>query len=132
MTWQEHGSNWLLERWMVREQGMPLFGPDPQSLIDPIHPAEIKAASAERLQDWAEWARDESDPDWQLPRSHKAYAVETVCRALYTVEHGELAPKREAVDWAKQTMPEPWRGLIHRSQAWRRDWTIDTRLITKA
>ena len=129
LGWQEHGTNWLMERWMVREHGIPLFGPDPETLIDPINPAEIKAAAVERLQDWAVWAEDESDPDWQLPRSHKAYAVETICRGLYTVGHGRLVSKHEAVNWALKAIPKPWRDLVNRSRAWRRDSTLDPSLI---
>jgi predicted nucleotidyltransferase len=34
----EHRANFVLERWVVRERGVALLGPDPKTLIDPISP----------------------------------------------------------------------------------------------
>src|SRR5688572_4941641 len=83
LAWSEHRDNWILERWTVRERGVVLLGPDPATLIDAITPAELHAAVGARLRDWADWADQLDDPDWLLPRAHKAYVVETMCRALY-------------------------------------------------
>jgi hypothetical protein len=129
LAWTEHGANWILERWAVYERGIALLGPDPKSLIDPIPPAEIKHAVRARLPDWAEWARQPDDPDWRLPLSHKAYVVETMCRALHTLATGELASKQQAVVWARQNLPEPWHTLVVRSQAWRTDQTVDLSVV---
>lgn len=128
LKWQEHGANWILERWAVRTHSTPLHGPDPRTLIAPVYAGEIVAAVCTRLRDWADWARDVDDPDWQLPRSHKAYVVETMCRALYTLYTGELASKPRSVAWALHTLPEPWRELAARSQTWRQDETVDLTL----
>lgn len=129
LTWSEHQSNWLLERWMVRVYGIALFGPLPVTLIDPIDPAQIRAAVAARLQDWAAWASDIDDPEWQLPRRHKAYIVETMSRALYTLATGEIASKAHSVAWACHTLPAPWRALVEQSQSWRTDDSQDETLI---
>ncbi len=125
LKWQEHGWNWVLERWTVREFGKTLYGPDPRTLIRPISSEEIVQAVCARLRDWAEWARDESDPDWQLPKSHKAYVVETMCRALYTLENGRLASKSQSIAWALQHLPQTWRELVSRSRQWRTDHRVD-------
>ncbi len=129
LVWAEHGQNWILERWMVREQGIALVGPLPMTLIDPIAPAALVAATRARLQDWAVWASDINDPEWQWPRRHKFYVVETMCRALYTLVTGTLASKPHAVAWAGQTLPEPWRALVVRSRAWQLDDSPDASLI---
>nr|MBF6590461.1 DUF4111 domain-containing protein [Ktedonobacterales bacterium] len=121
----EHGANWVLERWMVREHGETLLGPDPRTLIDAIAPDERRAAVRARLGDWADWANQPDHPDWRLPRSHKAYVVETLCRALYTLTCGELASKPRAVAWALGALPEPWRSIVARSRAWHTDETLD-------
>src|SRR5688572_16441025 len=123
--WREHKSNWVLERRLVREHGMPLLGPDPKTLIDPISADEVREAVRTVLRDWVEWADDPEDPNWFLPLSHKAYVVETMCRALYTLDRGELPGKPRAVAWALQTLAEPWRSLVERSQQWRTDNTSD-------
>ena len=131
LTWTEHHTNWILERWMVREQGIALFGPPPKRLIDPIEPAQLTSAVQARLQDWTEWVRDLNDPEWQLPRSHKAYIVETMCRALYTLGRGEIASKSRSTAWARQYLPEPWRTLVEESQSWHTDDTLDPALIPR-
>jgi hypothetical protein len=129
LGWAEHHTNWILERWMVREHGIALFGPPPTTLIDPVPRAELSSAVRERLQDWAEWASDLNDPEWHGPRSHKAYVVETMCRALYTLAQGEIGSKPQSVAWARQSLPEPWRILVEQSQSWRLDKTVDDTLI---
>lgn len=129
LTWTEHHANWVLERWAVRERGVILFGPDPATLIDPISHSALAKAVHDRLGDWADWAMQEDDPDWLLPRRHKAYVVETMCRALYALAQGELVSKREAVDWACQALPEPMRSTAERSRQWRTDDTADDDII---
>jgi hypothetical protein len=109
----------------VREHGKTLYGPPPRTLIKPISLDEIIQAVCARLKDWVEWAQDENDPDWQLPKSHKAYVIETMCRALYTLENGALASKPHAVLWALQNLPPPWRELVEQSQKWRTDNRVD-------
>ena len=90
-------TNWLLERKMVREQGVVLMGPEPGSLIDPISVEEVREAVRERLRHWAEWVEGEEAEEWLPPLSHKAYVVETMCRALYALETGELTGKPQAI-----------------------------------
>lgn len=125
LKWCEHGENWVLERWSVREYGKALYGPAPEELIEPISSEAIKQAVRRRLKDWVKWAQDEADPDWQLPKSHKAYVVETMCRALYALKKGEVVTKGQAVDWAKTHLPQPWKELVKRSQGWRTDGRVD-------
>ena len=129
LAWSEHGTNWILERWTLREHGVALLGPSPRALIDPIESEDLRAAVRTRLRDWADWADQPDDPDWRLPRRHKAYVVETMCRALYTMARGELPSKERAVVWALQTLPEPWRSTVERSKAWRGDDTVDPTIV---
>jgi hypothetical protein len=130
LGWGEHGANWIIDRWIVREHGIVLFGPDPKSLIAPITRDDLRNAVRARLPDWADWARQVDDPDWRLPRSHKAYVVETMCRALYTLACGGVPSKPQAVVWALATLPEPWRSLVQRSQTWRTDATYDPAIVS--
>src|SRR5262245_26383552 len=132
LAWSEHRDNWILERWTVRECGVALLGPEPRTLIDPIAGEELRAAVRSRLRDWADWADQPDDPDWQLPRAHKAYVVETMCRALSTLACGQLWSKPRAVAWALAHLPEPWRSTVERSQAWRTDQTVDLAAVQEA
>jgi Domain of unknown function (DUF4111)/Nucleotidyltransferase domain len=129
LAWSEHRANWILERWTVRECGVTLLGPDPHTLIDPISTDKLRAAVRDRLCDWADWANQPDDPDWLLPRSHKAYVVETMCRALATLACGKLQSKPRAVASALASLPEPWRSLVEQSQVWRIDSTPDAAIV---
>jgi hypothetical protein len=102
-----------------------VLGPDPRALFDPVAPDALREAARARLRDWGWFARQRDDPAWRFPLSGQAYYVETICRTLHTLEHGVLASKLEARAWALATLPEPWRGLVERSHAWRSDPHLD-------
>jgi hypothetical protein len=114
------GSDWVIQRYTLREQGVVVAGPDPRSLIDPVQPDDVKRAVLCFLREW--WAPMLQDPD---PRLHggeyQAYTVLTMCRALYTLQHGAVVSKTAAARWAQEALGERWEGLIGRALAWRRD-----------
>ena len=128
LEWSAHGANWILERWAVRERGRTLLGADPRALIAPVSSDELRAAIRDRLRDWADFARRTDDPEWGAHLGHKAYVVETMCRALCTLATGELQTKPQAVAWALATLPAPWTDLVERSHAWRGDPARDDTL----
>lgn len=121
LEWSDLGANWIIERWVVRERGVTLLGPAPATLIAPVSAEEMRAAVRARLPGWADFARQTDDPEWHAHLGHKAYCVETMCRALHTLATGETQTKPQAVAWALATLPEPWRATVARSQAWRGD-----------
>jgi hypothetical protein len=122
----EHRPNWVLERWTVRERGVVVYGPDPKTLIDPISTTEIREAVREELQErLASWSDGSWPAEEMTHRAAQVFEIETVCRAIQTIEKGELTTKQEAVDWALDTLPEPWRSLIEWSQGYRGDRTVD-------
>jgi hypothetical protein len=108
-----HDSDWVAQRHMLREQGIRLLGPDPKKLIDPVSPDELREAMRPLLLDWMRPLLDERVPF--AGRGHQAHTVLTICRILYTMEHGEVVSKREAARWAEENMHERWRPLIERA-----------------
>src|SRR5213593_4874240 len=112
LRWKEHETSSLIERYVLREKSVALLGPDPKSLIDLISSEELRAGIRRRLHEWATWAANPHDPEWLPPRSHQAYVVETMCRALYTLTFGELVSKRMAAEWARKALPEQWSALV--------------------
>ena len=40
----QHGSDWIIQRHIIREQGVVLAGPDSKTLIDPVGPGDIRRA----------------------------------------------------------------------------------------
>lgn len=132
LAYQEHGGNWLLERAMLLASGQNLYGPPPSELIDPVPDDEIREAIRLRLGDWREFALSPDDPAWQSGRSHAAYCLQTICRALYTLQTGKLGSKPQAVAWAVQVLPQPWRSLVACIPSWKSDRTFDPELNRRA
>jgi Domain of unknown function (DUF4111)/Nucleotidyltransferase domain len=112
-----HGSNWVIERYIVREHGVIVWGPSPRTLIDAISQGELREAVCEMLRDF--WQKQLTGPEWLRPRDYQAFAVLTMCRALYTLSEGRVVSKPEAAAWASRTLDPKWRLLIERALAWR-------------
>ncbi len=124
------GPTWVLDRWVTREHGLVVTGPDPRELIDPIGPGELRAAvRASMLGDWAERARGEADVAWLRPRNYQGFAVLTMCRDLYVLEHGVLVSKPVAAAWAARRLGPPWAATVERALSWRADERVDDRSL---
>ena len=124
--WGEHRDNFVLERWTVREHGVVVLGPCPKTLIDPITIGELQDAVVSELAARGDdWAADQKCPNWLRPKYYQAFEIETLCRALYTLELGKMPTKPEAVEWALATLPDPWCELVRWSQVYRADKTED-------
>jgi predicted nucleotidyltransferase len=50
-----------------------------------------------------------------------AFAILTMCRALYTLACGEVVSKPRAAAWAREALGTPWAQLIDRALLWRHD-----------
>jgi predicted nucleotidyltransferase len=112
-----HGSDWIIQRYILREQGVVVAGPIPATLIDPIQPQDIKRAVLEVLHDW--WAPMlENNPDFLQNNEYQAYAILTMCRSLYTLNHGTIASKPISACWAQETVDSKWICLIEWALKW--------------
>lgn len=110
------GSDWVFQRHILRESGVVLAGPPPRDLIDPVSPAALRAAILGFLREW--WLPMTQNPARLATREYQAYAALTMCRALYTLETGEIASKPAAASWAKTGPGAPWSALIDQARAW--------------
>ena len=114
------GSDWVIQRHVLRERGVVVAGPDPDTLIDPVDIADVRRAILGFLREW--WAPMLDDPDPRMEGSeYQSYAVLTMCRALYTLEYGTIESKLEAARWAQRALDEQWAPLIAWAAAWRGD-----------
>jgi Domain of unknown function (DUF4111) len=122
------GPTWVLDRWVTREHGVVVTGPDPRELIDPIGPDELRAAVlASMLGDWTRRVEPDADLTWLRPRNYQAFAVLTMCRNLYVLEHGVLVSKALAAAWAGRRLARPWPAVVQRALGWRTDVRPDDR-----
>ncbi len=112
---REAGIDWLMNWYVVREKGHTLYGPPPQSIIEPASKAEYVQAVQDHMRGWRKWVKD-------MPtRPSQAYAILTMCRGLYTYKNGEQVSKLQAARWAEQQLPE-WAPLIRNALVWRKAW----------
>jgi predicted nucleotidyltransferase len=118
-----HGPDWIIQRHVLREKGISLYGPNPKTLIDPVSPDAVRWAARETLLEW--WALQLEKPFRLLKRDYQAYAILTMCRALYTLEHGEVVSKPAAAKWAVNVLEDRWQGLIERSLTWHPDEPLE-------
>lgn len=108
--------NTAVTRWVLREHGIVLAGPEPRELVEPVPAEALRAEARERLRDFADWVRAEPLSRWDQP-----YAVLSVCRFLWTLAHSSVASKPQAGAWAAEALAERWRPLIRRALADRPD-----------
>jgi predicted nucleotidyltransferase len=115
-----HGANWIIEREIIREHGIVLSGPEPKSLIDPVPAAQLRGAVCNSLSGfWAENLTGE-EPEWLKPLEYQAFAVLTMCRALYALRVGGVTSKVKAAAWAMDNLAM-WRPLIEKALRWRHE-----------
>jgi predicted nucleotidyltransferase len=105
---------WIIHRYILRERGITLVGPDPKTLIDPISPNDLRRVMLPELDGWASQLLDH--PDEIIKRGYpSSYIILTFCRMLYTLELGEVVSKRSAASWAEGRVNNNWKTLIERA-----------------
>ena len=112
---RETSIEWLLSWYVVRETSITLFGPSPKTIIEPISNDEFIQTIRAHAKAWDEWIYDMHN------RKSQAYAILTMCRALYTLKYGEQVSKKQAALWADKEFPE-WASLIEKALLWREAW----------
>jgi hypothetical protein len=122
------GSDWILQRWILREKGIVVAGPSLTSLIDPVSPEALKEAVRSSLREW--WSPPFSSPQRFEDAAYRVYAILTMCRSLYVLEHGRVASKPQAAEWAMVTLEEPWRTLVALAAAWNPGMDFDLQEAT--
>jgi predicted nucleotidyltransferase len=106
--------HWVLNRAILRDYGVTLAGPNPKSLIDPIQLEDRQHAVRDFLLDW--WQPMLTDSTRLEDSGYRVYAVQTMARALCTLETGALLSKPGAIRWALDHLPDEWHGTIRSRQ----------------
>jgi predicted nucleotidyltransferase len=112
---RETSFEWLVSWYLVRETSITLFGPAPKTIIEPISKDEFLGSIRAHVKAWDEWTYD------MHHRNSQAYAILTMCRAMYTLRYGEQVSKKQAAQWAEKEFPE-WASLIEQALMWREAW----------
>jgi hypothetical protein len=103
---QDNHCNTLLVRWVVREWGVPLAGPAPVTLVDPI---PVEALRREMLAVIRDWGRDIlADSEHYNNRFYQAFITLSYCRMLHDLHRGYPGSKRAGAEWAKANLDLSW------------------------
>jgi predicted nucleotidyltransferase len=113
LKWVHLDGSWIVHRSVLRERGITLVGPAPQTLIDPILPGDLRQAMQATLDGWV--TQLSRQPDYLKFRGYQSYIVLTLCRILFTLENGQVVSKPAAAKWAQTALGEPWVDLIGRA-----------------
>ena len=111
-----HGSDWVIQRHVLRERGVVVAGPEIAGEIDVVGPEELRRAVVEILKAW--WAPMLDDAGRLVEPAYRAYVVSSLCRILHTHETGQIAPKNVATAWAREELGDPWAALVVRAEGW--------------
>ena len=114
-----HDADWVVQRHLIRERGLTLVGPAPAMLIDPVSPDDLRRAMLELLPEWL--APMLENPPEVRTRGYQSFIVLSICRILYTLEHGEVVSKSAAARWGEETLHARWTPLIRGAWIGRQD-----------
>ena len=102
--------NSLVNRWVLREYGLILEGPEPSLWIPRIPEIFLKA---EVWWTMREWGGDILSGTYRISsRFAQAFTALMYCRMLHTLSTGRVQSKQAGADWAKKTLDAKWRPLI--------------------
>jgi hypothetical protein len=112
-----HDNQWHV-RWVLRERGIPLVGPKPETMLRaiPTHEliGEVRMAMVKTMETF------EAELDQPLSfcnsRFGQSFFVLTYCRMLHTLHTGTVQSKKAGATWAKGFVDPKWIELIE--QAW--------------
>jgi hypothetical protein len=113
-----HDNQWHV-RWILRERGITLAGPDPKTLFDRVNPEAMRREIVDAMKELeSRLAADIDQPcGWFNKRFGQSFAVLTACRMVQTFQTGAVQSKGAAAEWAEQSFDSEWRELIRKATA---------------
>ncbi len=122
---QDAHCNTVLVRWVVRDYGIPLAGPEPQTLVDRI---PVEALRGQILKVMNDWGRDLiANPEPYNNIFYQAFIVHNYSRMLHDLVRGYPGSKRAGTEYVKANLDPAWHNLIDRSWSGRGDAFINVR-----
>ena len=111
-----HDNRWHV-RWILRERGITIIGPDPKTLLHPVPNGALRSEAVAAIQELKSHFVAEIDRPlgWFNTRFGQSFAVLTCCRMLYTCKSGTVQSKLSGVKWAEQSLDPAWCELIRKA-----------------
>lgn len=112
-----HDNKWHV-RWVLRERGITLIGPKPETFLQPVPMNELLNEIITSMHQGMTSFQDEMNRPLGFANSRfgQSFFVLTYCRMLHTLCSGMVQSKKAGAVWARQNMDPRWVRLI--DQAW--------------
>jgi hypothetical protein len=110
---QSDHCNSIVVRWTLRNYGLTLTGPAPESLIEPIPVLLLRREIFATINEWGQEIL--AKPERYNNRFYQGFIVLNYCRMLRDLIKGDLSSKRTGAEWAKRNLDPSWAGLIDRA-----------------
>lgn len=112
-----HDNNWHV-RWILREKGIPLIGPAPETLVNPVPIEKLRNEIRNIIFEIKALFEAEIDRPLSFLNSEfgQSFIVLTYCRMLHTLQTGTIQSKKAAANWAVTNFDHDWKQFI--MQAW--------------
>ena len=105
--------NELVVRWVTREYGLALAGPEADSLVAPVPAKDLRQ---EVFTTMRTWGREILEGEYPIDnRWAQPFAVLSTCRMLHTLQTARITSKPAAARWAQATLDSRWVDLIQRA-----------------
>ena len=108
-----HDNKWHV-RWVLRERGIALVGPEAATLLAPVPVEAVRGEAYGVIRRIAQEFTDAvAGPlTFWTSRFGQSYAVLQLCRVLYTLETGTVRSKLSGVRWALEALDPAWAELV--------------------
>ena len=111
-----YGNEWIINNYLLYQQGITLHGPEFRDLTGPINIEEVQKACIRDL--FKEWEPKKKDDDWFYNSHYASYFVLNLCRILHTVMTQRAGSKKTAAAWVKRRYGEQWKDLVAAAEQW--------------
>ena len=111
--------NTVVVRWILRERGVTLAGPQPSTLIDSIPTEALRKEILQTINEWGEQIL--ADPEQINSRFYQTFAVLSYSRMMHDLHTGVVGSKPSGAEWAKANLDSAWKDLIDRAWEGRPD-----------
>jgi hypothetical protein len=117
--------NSVVVRWILREKGVILTGPEPATLIKPVPPDTLRRFILDYINYWGPQIL--SNRQEYCNNFYQTYLVLQFCRMLHDLHAGTANSKRCGAEWAKQNLDGSWADLIDRTWVGRPNPAVSVR-----
>ncbi|WP_419421365.1 aminoglycoside adenylyltransferase domain-containing protein (plasmid) [Legionella sp. D16C41] len=111
-----YNNNFIIELYILREQGITIFGPKIKQLIKEITSNDLQFAIKHNLIEY--WQPMLADVEKLNRHDYQVFAILTMCRTLYTLEVNKISSKPDSANWAIKNTSGPWQELIKKALSW--------------